>query len=81
MTALQNASAGLNGITSTSPSGGNTPYGNLSLAGAQAGGGAPGALTPPSSATPKDKEKKEGLYPSRVVLTSRSYTVRIVLTL
>lgn len=74
MTALQNASAGLNGITSglaTSPSGGNTPYGNLSLAGAQAGGGAPGALTPPSSATPKDKEKKEGLYPSRVVLTSK----------
>ena len=53
----------------TSPNGRETPYGNLSLAAATHGAGAPGSLTPPG----KEKEgKKEGLYPSRVVLTSES---------
>ena len=57
----------------TSPTGTSTPYGNLSLAAAAAGGGAPGSLTPPNAVVTKDgKEKKEGLYPSRVVLTSES---------
>ena len=50
-----------------SGSGSSTPYGNLSLAGAVAGGGAPGSATP---AKEEEGDKKKALYPSRVVLTS-----------
>lgn len=54
-----------NGNTNGSASGSSTPYGNLNLAGALAGGGAPG------SATPQEETKKnQAMYPSRVVLTS-----------
>ena len=60
-------------------SGSQTPYGNLSLAAATVGAGAPGALTPPGSTkdgllpsaqVEKVDKKDKGLYPSRVVLTS-----------
>jgi hypothetical protein len=68
------------GAGSIGAAGSSTPYGNLSLAAATHGAGAPGALTPPnghagllaSAMEDKEKEKKKGLYPSRVVLTSTS---------
>ncbi|KAK1923303.1 putative cyclohydrolase [Papiliotrema laurentii] len=55
----------------TSPNGTSTPYGNLNLAAATHGAGAPGALTPPPGRDKDGKESKDkGLYPSRVVLTT-----------
>jgi hypothetical protein len=84
-----NAAAAPGPAPAASASGANTngtatPYGNLSLAAATYGAGAPGALTPPNVSAgllasaiameekerEKDKERKKGLYPSRVVLTS-----------
>jgi hypothetical protein len=58
-----------NGQGQASGSGSSTPYGNLSLAGAVAGGGAPGSATPVKE---EEGDKKKALYPSRVVLTSES---------
>lgn len=55
----------------TSPNGRESPYGNLSLAAATHGAGAPGSLTPPGKEKETKDAKKEGLYPSRVVLTSK----------
>lgn len=58
--------------------GGSLPYGNLSLAAASVGGGAPGSLSPPGGSEggrerekEKEEREKKGLYPSRVVLTSQ----------
>ncbi|ORY26814.1 GTP cyclohydrolase N terminal-domain-containing protein [Naematelia encephala] len=52
-------------FSQTAASGASTPYGNLSLAGAVAGGGGPGPNSPR-----KEEDAKKGLYPSRVVLTT-----------